>query len=82
MNQISIRGVDDKTARQLRRQAKQKGVSLNRHVLDLLGGGATGARRVAHDDLAHLAGGWKPADAKAFASATRYFEAIDPALWK
>lgn len=82
MNQISIRGVDDKTARQLHRQAKQKGVSLNRHVLDLLGGSASGARRVAHDDLAHLAGSWKAADAKAFATATKHFETIEPALWK
>ena len=82
MNQISIRGVDDKTARHLRRQAKQKGVSLNRHVLDLLGGGNSSARRVMHDDLAHLAGSWKAADAKAFATATTQFEAIEPALWK
>ncbi len=83
MSQISIRGLDTETARQLRRAAQKKGVSFNRHVLDVLATqGSKKPRRTQHDDLAHLAGTWKAADARSFAARTRSFEAIDETLWK
>ena len=37
MSQITLRGIDNKTERMLRREARKKGVSLSTFILDMIG---------------------------------------------
>jgi hypothetical protein len=70
----------------LAREAKRRGLSLNRAVLALLSE-ATGIARadraamVEHDDLDALAGSWSDEDADAFDAALAAQRQIDPKLW-
>lgn len=87
MTTLSIRGLDDKTAKTLRDHARRRGKSVNSQVVELirkglgLAGDAAMGRAV-HTDLDHLAGTWSEKDAKEFARCTEAFEAVDEELWR
>jgi len=87
MKQLTVRGVDPTLDEALRREAKKRGLSVNRAVLVLLreatglaNGGATGA--VSYRDLDHLAGTWDDAEYARFEKELREQRAIDEDLWR
>jgi hypothetical protein len=85
MHQISIRSVDKETAALLKRAAKQQGISLNRHVLQVLRqsvGRDPQKPGTAHDDLDHLAGTWTRKQGSSFERATAAFSEVDETLWR
>ena len=86
MTTLSIRGLDDKTAKILKDHARRNGKSVNLQVVELIrkGLGLTipAAGRAVHTDLDHLAGTWSAEEAKAFARRTEAFEAVDEELWR
>jgi hypothetical protein len=87
--QLTVRGVDPGLERQLRDEARRRGLSLNQTTLLLLrqalgmsvaappnGGDAT-----SFNDLDHLAGTWSAADAEEFSRALRDTRRVDQELW-
>lgn len=88
--QVTLRGIDDRLVRTLRREAQRRRRSLNRTVLDLLAEatglaeapGAAGAARQRFNDLDHLAGTWSEQDARDFDRHLRSSRRIDDDLWR
>jgi hypothetical protein len=82
---LSLRGIDEELAENLKKAAKQSGGSINKTVLDILrkslGLGSKKREKVFHD-LDDLAGTWSDDDWQQFKKATKHFEAIDKDLWK
>ena len=71
--------------KQIRRKAKTTGKSLNKVMLELIGGAAGPEKRrkkPAGASLAELAGGWSEKEAREFEESVRVFEEIDEATWK
>jgi len=83
---LSIRGLDDKTAKILKDHARRSGKSVNLQVVELIRKGlgltAPAAGVPAHTDLDHLAGVWSAKEARDFAQRTAAFEAVDEELWR
>jgi hypothetical protein len=80
---LNIRGLDEETAARLKEAARARGVSVNRHALELLrrGLGLVPRRRTErHHDLDHLAGTWTAEEGEAFARALAPFEQVDEDL--
>jgi len=86
MKTISVRGLDEQTAKKLKDEAKRKNLSVNALVLDLLrrsiGLKPASHRREIHHDLDHLAGTWSEEEAREFLESTRSFEEVDTELWR
>jgi hypothetical protein len=86
MATVSIRGLDDKVLKRLKRQAQREGSSLNSLVVRMLQGDASGVAGKSSmqrfDDLDALAGTWSAQQAQAFGRATAAFSEVDPALWR
>ena len=85
MNQITVRGIAPDVEKQIRRKAKATGKSLNKVMLELIGGTAGPQKRgkkPAGASLAELAGGWSEKEAREFEESVRVFEEIDEAMWK
>ena len=85
MNQITVRGIAPDLEKQIRRKAKATGKSLNKVLLELIGGSAGSEKRrkkPAGASLAELAGGWSEKEAREFEDSVRVFEEIDAAVWK
>jgi len=80
MANISLRGLDRPTLSRLRSNARRRGISVNRLILETLQRRySVGARTF--DDLDALAGAWTKADADAFAATVAPFAEIDTDLW-
>lgn len=86
MANLSLRGIDEKTAARLKSEARRRGLSVNALVLQLIRQGvglkAPETQRVVHHDLDALAGTWDEKDAAAFLEAVSDFEQVDKALWR
>ncbi len=85
MNQITVRGIAPELEREIRRKAKATGKSLNKVMLELIGGSAGPSIRrnkPAGATLAGLAGGWSEKEAREFEDSVRVFEEIDEEMWK
>jgi len=85
MNQITVRGIAPEVEKMIRRKAKATGKSLNKVMLELIGGSAGPEKRgkkPAGASLAELAGGWSEKEAREFEESVRVFEEIDKAMWK
>ncbi len=78
---ISVRGLDEVQLDQLKEQARQQGISLNRLVLRRLTGD-TSEPNTRHHDLDALAGTWSEQESDAFSAAIAPLEQIDPELWQ
>ena len=80
MADISLRGLDSPTLARIKSNARRRGVSVNRLIVETLqqqyAAGAT-----AFDDLDALAGAWTKAESDAFAAAIAPFAEIDTTLW-
>ncbi len=79
MPNVLLRGLDAATLSQLRAEARRRGISVNRLIVETLQRQRTGAER--HDDLDALAGRWSKAEGEAFAEAVAPFSEIDSGLW-
>ena len=80
---LTLRGCDDELALALKKTSKQRGLSINRLILETLREKLldAGKARHRHDDLDHLAGTWSEEEAAAFERRTAGFEEIEEALW-
>lgn len=80
MANLSLRGLDRSTLSRLKSNARRRGVSVNRLIVETLQQRySTGTKTF--DDLDALAGTWTKAEADAFAAAIAPFAEIDPGLW-
>lgn len=85
MTNMTLRGLDEKTAEALKERARKEGTSVNAVTLRLLReslGTDKRKRKVIYDDLDHLAGTWSREDAAEFERNTAVFEKVDEDLWK
>ena len=83
MNTLTIRGCDDALTQALRNASKERGLSVNKLVLDTLETTfkkPEGKRR--HDDLSHLAGTWTSEETDEFEAGVRVFEQIKLEDWQ
>ena len=82
---ITIRGIDETTARILKERARKEGVSVNAVLLKTLReslGLEKRRRTVIYDDLDHLAGTWSEKDFVEFQKRIADFEIVDEKMWK
>ena len=82
MFQITLRGLEPKIEREIRRIAKKTGKSLNRVVLEMINKSAEPVKTAPADSLRNLAGGWNEKEASEFNEAIKICEQIDEAMWK
>jgi len=85
MGAITIRGIDETTARILKERARKEGVSVNAVLLKTLReslGLEKRRRTVIYDDLDHLAGTWSEKDFVEFQKRIADFEIVDEKMWK
>ncbi|MGE5839748.1 MAG: hypothetical protein ACM34H_07415 [Deltaproteobacteria bacterium] len=85
MSQITLRGIDKETEKKIRREAKKKGKSLNKIILEMIGQHG-GQEKKKHDlpanSLRKLAGGWSQREADMFLESIKSCEQIDEGMWK
>lgn len=86
MPNVSLRGVDEKTAKRLKAEARRRGISVNALILQLVRQGVGLEKpeppRGAYDDLDALAGTWNEEETSAFLRSLSDFEQVDEALWR
>jgi protein-disulfide isomerase len=82
MSQITLRGLEPKIEREIRRIAKKTGKSLNRVVLEMISKSAEPAKTAPADSLRDLAGGWTDKEASEFKEDIKICEQIDEAMWQ
>ena len=82
MSQITLRGLEPKIEREIRRIAKKTGKSLNRVVLEMINKSAEPAKTAPADSLRNLAGGWTEKEASEFNEAIKICGQIDEVMWK
>lgn len=86
MQNLSVRGLDEKAMAELKRRAALEDASVNSLVVRLIEQGL-GLRRARpalprHGDLDGLAGSWSKAQAAKFERVTAAFGEVDAELWK
>lgn len=86
MANVSLRGVDEKTAKRLKAEARRRGISVNALILQFVRQGVglekTEGRKEAYHDLDALAGTWDEDETSAFLKSLSDFEQVDQALWR
>ena len=86
MKQITIRGIPPDVEKAIRREAREKKVSLNRAILNLLekAVGKKGKRSDKHiyKDLDYLCGAWAKEEGEEFNASLRSLREIDEDIWK
>jgi hypothetical protein len=85
MRAITLRNIPPSVQRAIRAKARQKRISINKAVIELLQeriGILEDHKKAIYDDLDGLAGAWSAKQAAAFEKSVRAFRRIDPDLWK
>lgn len=84
MKAITLRNIPPAIEKAIRAKARQKKISVNRAVLELLEErvGVSERKRVVHHDLDHFIGSWTVKETKEFDEALGEMRTIDPGLWK
>ena len=80
MANISLRGLDSLTLSRLKSNARRRGISVNRLIVETLRQQHAGTGQT-FDDLDKLAGTWSKTEDAAFAAAVAPFAELDPGLW-
>lgn len=80
MANLSLRGLDRSTLSRLKSNARRRGISVNRLIVEALRQQYSAGTK-SFDDLDALAGTWTKAEADAFAASVAPFGEIDPGLW-
>jgi len=79
MANVLLRGLDAATLSRLRADARRRGISVNRLIVETLQ--RQHAAGETYHDLDTLAGRWSKSEAATFDAAVAPFSEIDPALW-
>jgi hypothetical protein len=80
---LTVRGLPAGLAKALQEEKRQRGVSLNQVVIDVLSDAlGVGGRTPFDNGLGELAGGWSKAEHEAFEKAVACFEEIDEDMWR
>lgn len=85
MKAITLRNIPRPVQKAIRAKARQKRISVNRAVIELLQerlGILEDKKKPVYDDLDSLAGSWKDAEAEQFEKALGALRKVDPGLWK
>ncbi len=88
MKQITLRGIPEEIAKKARKEAGNKGLSLNKAFLSLLkASSAPGPKskmrsKPLNHDLDHLSGKWTHEEAETFSRSLTVQRRIEEALWK
>jgi hypothetical protein len=84
MKAITLRNVPPAVQKAIRAKTRQKRISVNRAVIELLEErvGSAGDRKVVHHDLDAFAGSWTAGETKEFERAVKEMRHIDDELWK
>lgn len=86
MNNITIRGIDEKLKRALKERAQHEQMSMNNLVIRILQKNLFENEESkvlkTYDDLDHLAGTWSETEAREFEEYVAPFEQIDKEMWK
>ncbi len=84
MKAITLRNVPPAVEKAIRAKARQKRISVNRAVIELLAErvGISERRRTVHHDLDRFIGSWTAKEAKEFDDALGEMRQIDPEIWK
>lgn len=87
MRQITIRGIPDEIEKMIKKEAKRKGLSLNKAFISLIEketgiGAKERKKKILHHDLDHLFGVWTNEEATVFKRNLNFQRKIDEDLWK
>ena len=87
MDQLTVRGFEPRLEREVRRLAKEKGLSLSQAALELMrrGAGLAAPRGIPPrigSAIDRFVGTLSREDAAALEEASEQFEVIDPAMWR
>lgn len=85
MKAITLRNIPAEVQRAIRAKARQKNISVNKAVIELLQeriGILENQKTTLHRDLDELAGSWSGREAKAFERAIEVGRQIDEGLWR
>ena len=87
MNQLTVRGFEHRLERELKKLAKEKGVSLSQAALELMRRGAgleppRGMPPRIGSAIDRFVGTLSREDSAALEESVKQFEVIDPALWR
>ena len=85
MKAITLRNIPPEVQKAIREKVRQKGLSANRAVIELLQerlGVQRKVKKVLHHDLDHLIGSWSEEEAEQFDQTLREMRQIDKELWK
>ncbi len=81
MQQVTIRGLDPKVEKEIRRIAGERGQSINQVIKEIVHKEFKGCTAPA-ESLKELAGGWSRDEAADFERAIQSCEQIDEDMWK
>ena len=79
---ITLRKLPPELQRRIRRRAKERGISLNRAVIELLEANTGRRPEPVHEDLDFLVGAWSEEEADVFEQELSRQRETDPELWK
>ncbi|HUP50008.1 MAG TPA: hypothetical protein VNA04_14575 [Thermoanaerobaculia bacterium] len=85
MKAITLRNIPPEVERAIRAKARQKRISTNKAVIELLVervGVAPGKEKTTYTDLDDLAGSWSARKARDFERTLRMIRRIDEDLWR
>jgi len=84
MKAITLRNVPAAIEKAIRSKARQKKISINRAVIELLEErvGLSDRKRVIHHDLDRFIGSWTAKEAREFDETLGDMRRVDPELWK
>jgi hypothetical protein len=83
---VTIQDIDNETANWINEQARQRGISIESLIIELIHKGITAERESvspqAYHDLDSLAGTWSDEQAAEFSDSIADFEHVDEMLWQ
>lgn len=84
MKAITLRNIPPEVAKEVRRRATWKGLSLNKAVLELVaeGAGLKPRTKERNTDFDEFFGRWSKKEAEAFDRHLREIRKVDPEVWK
>ena len=83
MKHLTIRNIPPRVAKELEKEKKRRGESLNQTVIDLLSQGlGVQPGEVRRNGLKRLAGTWSAEDLRRFEEAIAPLEELDEELWR
>ena len=84
MEALTLRRIPPQVERSIRRRARQKRISLNRAVLELLEEAVGSVRKPepVHGDLDELFGTWSKAEGAALSRSLKSQRRVDAELWR